>query len=87
MEIPLDKKVEKRTHMHPFFLTCLKIFFLSGTTRSERQERWEGQKRFFSLMLTFLSDMIFVQNITQPDFQAKIFTPHKCVTCDIFLAN
>ena len=22
-----------------------------------------------------------------PDFEAKSFTPHKCVICDIFLAN
>ena len=29
-------------------------------------------------------DMIFVQNSTQPDFQAKSFTPQKCVICDIF---
>ena len=33
------------------------------------------------------SDMIFVKNFTQPDFQAKSFTPQKCVICDIFLAN
>ena len=33
------------------------------------------------------SDMIFVQNITQPDFQAKSFTQQKYVICDIFLAN
>ena len=33
------------------------------------------------------ADMIFVQNFTQPDFQAKSFTPQKCVICDIFLAN
>ena len=32
-------------------------------------------------------DMIFVQNFTLPDFQAKNFTPQKCVICDIFLAN
>ena len=31
--------------------------------------------------------MIFVQNFTQPDFQAKSFTLQKCVICDIFLAN
>ena len=30
------------------------------------------------------ADMIFVQDFTQPDFQA---TPQKCVICDIFLAN
>ena len=35
-----------------------------------------------------VSDMTFVQNFTQPDFQATIFTPQKCVICDIFfLAN
>ena len=33
------------------------------------------------------TDMIFVKNFTQPDFQAKRFTPQKCVICDIFLAN
>ena len=32
-------------------------------------------------------DMIFVQNFTQPDFQAKSFTPQNCVICNIFLAN
>ena len=30
------------------------------------------------------ADMIFVQNFTQPDFQAKSFTPQKCVICDSF---
>ena len=30
------------------------------------------------------SDMIFVQNFTLPDFQAKNFTPQKCEICDIF---
>ena len=29
------------------------------------------------------TDMIFVKNFTQPDFQAKNFTPQKCVICDI----
>ena len=33
------------------------------------------------------ADMIFVQNFTQPDFQAKSFTPQKCVICDIVHAN
>ena len=33
------------------------------------------------------SDMEFVKNFTQPDFQAKNFTPQKRVNCDIFLAN
>ena len=32
-------------------------------------------------------DMIFVQKFTQPDFQAKSFTPQKCVICDFFLAK
>ena len=32
-------------------------------------------------------DMKFVKNFTQPDFQAKSFTPQKCVICDIFPAN
>ena len=35
----------------------------------------------------FNSDMKFVQNFTHPDFQAKNFTPQKCVNCEIFLAN
>ena len=38
-------------------------------------------------LLHLLSDMEFVKKITQPDFQAKNFTPQKCVNCDIFLAN
>ena len=29
-------------------------------------------------------DMIFVQNFTPPDFQARNFTPQKCVICDIY---
>ena len=33
------------------------------------------------------SDMEFVKKFTHPDFQAKNFTPQKCVNCDIFLAN
>ena len=32
-------------------------------------------------------DMEFVKKFTHPDFQAKSFTPQKCVTFDIFLAN
>ena len=30
------------------------------------------------------TDMIFVKNFTQPDFQAKRFTPQKCVICYSF---
>ena len=37
--------------------------------------------------ITITADMIFVKNFTQPDFQAKNFTPQKRVNCDIFLAN
>ena len=33
------------------------------------------------------TDIIFVKNFTQPDFQVKSFTPQKCIICDIFLAN
>ena len=33
------------------------------------------------------ADMIFVKNFTQPDFQAKSFTPQKCVICDSFFGN
>ena len=33
------------------------------------------------------ANMEFVKNFTQPDFQAKNFTPQKRVNCDIFLAN
>ena len=33
------------------------------------------------------ADMIFVENFTQPDFQAKSFTQQKWVICEIFLAN
>ena len=33
------------------------------------------------------SDMEFVKNFTHPDFQAKSFTPQKCVICDSFFAN
>ena len=35
----------------------------------------------------FPTDMEFVKNFTHPDFQAKSFTPQKCVVCGIFLAN
>ena len=31
--------------------------------------------------------MIFVKSLKQPNFQAKSFTPQKCVICDIFLMN
>ena len=34
----------------------------------------------------YLPDMIFVQNFTYPDFQAKSFTPQNCVICANFLA-
>ena len=39
------------------------------------------------VMLLTGPDMIFVRNLTQPDFQATSFTPQKCIICDIFLAN
>ena len=45
-----------------------------------------GQFRKWKWYL-YQSDMIFVQNFTQPDFQAKSFTPQTCIICDIFLAN
>ena len=35
-------------------------------------------------MKMFTSNMIFVKNFTQSDFQAKNFTPVKCRTCDLF---
>ena len=42
-------------------------------------------------LATFLdqsaTDMEFVKNFTHPDFQAKSFTPQKCVICDIFFTN
>ena len=34
-----------------------------------------------------IADMEFVKNFTHPDFQAKIFTPQKCVICDSFFGN
>ena len=37
--------------------------------------------------LNTTSDMDFVKNFTHPDFQAKSFTPQKCVICDSFFAN
>ena len=37
--------------------------------------------------VSFIPDMKFVKNFTRPDFQAKSFTPQKCVICNIFLAN
>ena len=33
------------------------------------------------------ANMIFVQNLTLPDFQAKNFTPQKCVICDVFFSR
>ena len=33
------------------------------------------------------ADMEFVKNFTHPDFQAKSFTPQKCVICDSFFGN
>jgi len=32
-------------------------------------------------------DMEFVKNFTHPDFQAKSFTPQKCVICDSFFSQ
>ena len=45
-------------------------------------EYWDSDERIY-----ILPDMEFVKNFTQPDFQAKNFTPQKRVNCDIFLAN
>ena len=33
------------------------------------------------------ADMEFVKNFTHLDFQAKSFTPQKCVICDSFFGN
>ena len=33
------------------------------------------------------ADMEFVKNFTHPDFQAKSFTPQKCVICDSFFSQ
>ena len=42
----------------------------------------------FAQKYKYLStDMIFVKKFTQPDFQAKSFTPQKCIISDIFFAN
>ena len=46
-----------------------------------------GDLPFYGFSSLSLADMKFVQNFTHPDFQAKNFTPQKCVNCDIFLAN
>ena len=34
------------------------------------------------MLAMYNPDMIFVKNFTQPDFQAKSFTPQKCVICN-----
>ena len=43
----------------------------------------EGRPRLFGTRV----DMEFVKNFTHPDFQAKSFTPQKCVICDSFFTN
>ena len=53
------------------FLICLAIFY--------RKEN--------SFYQTRRADMEFVKNFTHPDFQAKSFTPQKCVICDSFFTN
>ena len=42
---------------------------------------------FFIIILIVKTDMESVKNFTHPDFQAKNFTPQKCVICDSFFAN
>ena len=79
MDFPIDKKSRGLICIH--FLICLKIFFLSGTTRSERQEKWEGQKRFFlwwwKLLLTFLfKPLSFGVDLIERCFSLKIFNLH-----------
>ena len=54
--------------------------------------QWRKRKIFGHVALNHLlsdvfADMIFVQNFTLSDFQAQIFTPQKCVTCDIFSSD
>ena len=44
------------------------------------QEDWQNASRHEP-------DMEFVKNFTHPDFQAKSFTPQKCVICDSFFGN
>ena len=54
-----------------------------GKTSSGAIDRYSSTLK----ILKTKTDMEFVKNFTQPDFQAKNFTPQKRVNCDIFLAN
>ena len=58
-----------------------------------RWVRWEPRWPWQWVVMTFQvfggpqADMIFVQSFTQPDSQAKSFTPQKCLNCNIFITN
>ena len=60
---------------------------MKETQQENMQEEGNENKSHLAELLSSLPDMEFVKNFTHPDFQAKSFTPQKCVICDIFLAN
>ena len=66
-----------------FLIRSSDQMFCGGNIIGREQQR----ARSLIKMMRRNTDMIFVQNFTQPDFQAKSFTPQKCVIRDIFLAN
>ena len=57
----------------------------SQSLREEEAKTLRGKRLLMIQYLRYKADVIFVQNFTQPDFQAKSLTPQKWVICDIFL--
>ena len=58
-----------------------------GRDRREARGHWITHYSLLEGGLGVNTDMEFVKNSTQPDFQAKNFTQQKRVNCDIYLAN
>ena len=59
-------------------------FFLHYIDSLRVREEVPRNKFQFHSTFNDYADMIFVQNFLPPDFQAKYFTPEKCLGCDIF---
>ena len=53
----------------------------------EHSPKWGGGGPGILIFCKILADMEFVKKFTHPYFQAKSFTPQKCVICDSFFAN
>ena len=63
------------------FTFCVELLTGVEVVWREVGHVWQQSKLWQTCHLS--ADMKFVQNSQVPDFEAKNFTPQKCVNCDI----